>query len=166
MNYIEILEKFGIETNNVYKENMFREKIGNYVFTIADRRVPDATIYGVCQTIGFPISSIPRLFLVTTVEQFCLTILFPPHLRDVIDFRIFLARLNVLMQDNFFEKNTSLIDIVKEELNECKLPYKFCNGIIIPKGVKEFDKALVCDVAEWLADYRSAHKLYLTALQQ
>jgi len=167
MNYIELLEKFGIETNNVHKENMFRAKISNYVFAIADHYVPNDTVYEVCQTIGFTISTIPRnISGKFTVEKFLLTILLTPHRQGAIDFHIFLARLNVLMQDSFFAKKTPLVNLVKEELEECKLPYEFCKGIIIPKGVKEFDKALISDVAEWLADYRPAHKLYMTALQQ
>ena len=53
-----------------------------------------------------------------------------------------------------------------EAIDQWKLPYEFFDGIIIPKGVEAFDKALVSDVANWLHKCPSAHRSYLIALQQ
>ena len=165
INLIEILEKFGIETNIAHREDMFRTKIANYAFAIAGSDITDEVVWHICQKMSFPMSTIPcekagKFFVGTFLRE----ILFSRF--NAVDFHTFLARLGILLQHRFFIEKTILIDLVKEELEECKLPYEICNGIIIPKGVKEFDKALVCDVVEWLTDYQSTHKLYMTALQQ
>lgn len=55
---------------------------------------------------------------------------------------------------------------VKSSLEDCKLPYVLCGGIIIPKGAKEFDQALVVDVLEWLKQFPTAQKPYIAALRQ
>ena len=102
-------------------------------------------------------------------NDFLNKVLFPSNNKTYendVEFKLFLARLSIVLQDAFFIEHDALKMWVEKSLLECKLPYTLCDGIIIPKGVEEFDKALVIDVAEWLKLFPLAQKPYIIALQQ
>jgi len=78
----------------------------------------------------------------------------------------FIAKLNVFLDSEYFNKNNRLQVFLEEALERWALPYIMCVGVIIRKGVPEFDSALVIDVVCWLEKFPNAHNQYKIALQQ
>ena len=170
MNYSDILEKLGIIVNDEDRTYKFRVSIFNIIPIYDNVRIGYETVFSVCQRIGIPINTVVNdIRFPVDSSDFLQNILFPEDYnrrRSPVEFNEFLARISILIQEDFFIENDFLKNWVERALNEWKLPYELCDGIIIPKGVKEFDEALVCDVADWLKKYPSVHKVYITVLQQ
>lgn len=91
------------------------------------------------------------------------------HTHDFLDF---LATLVALI-NTYKGKNSDKVAIfsaIKDALDDCHIDFEIVedsDGIFIfPKGAKELDDALVSQPLEWLRDYPSAHKTFVTALKQ
>lgn len=74
--------------------------------------------------------------------------------------------------DNKYKKLTreNYKNIACNMLDEAHIPFDLLEDkdgyFVFPKGAKELDDALVSQPLEWLRDYPSAHKTFVTALKQ
>jgi len=170
MNYLNALESFGVLLTDEDREDKFRTNILNALIVYDSFNIPSGTVVAVCQALGISMADIGVLPRYATNAGFFLrAILFPEiqftHRRPV-EIREFMARMGVLLQQDFFCDDFVLKPCVEGALNKWSLPYVLSDGVIIHKGVKEFDEALVCDVVVWLQDYPSGRKYFVQALQQ
>ena len=175
MTYLELQEKLGITANNKDAQNRFILNILNNISEYKNEDIPLSKVFDICNSIGMQADLVgrkKRFIDYCNMEMVLLDILstdagsYYDNRRDPVEFNEFILRLSMILKNEHFVKHNDFCNSVKEALSTWKLPYELCDGIIIPKGVKEFDEALVCDVAEWLHDYPSAHKLYTNALQE
>ena len=174
MNKFDILENLGVVVIDSDKEEKFYRNIFNIISFYSDRFIPSDSVYRICQKIGIEANTLiscSRYKSLLPIDYFLKKILYTKSLDTVIlpmpiSFIEFLTRIIILFQDKFFENFENFKKSVSQSLEDCKLPYELCDGVIIPKGVKEYDMALVCDVAGWLSKYPNAHKSYKVALQQ
>lgn len=67
-------------------------------------------------------------------------------------------------------KRKDFVEVTTNMMEQSHIPYELLeeNGeyFIFPKGSPELDAALVSEPLEWLKDYPTAHKTYVTALKQ
>jgi len=169
MNYLEILENLGVAKNYSDRVNRFYANISDCLAVYEDEEISASTIISACKKVGIPLrpfsSMLERRTYEKIGEEFLRQFLFPND-KPLSDIRDFLARISILISDDFFKEDDSLMVYIEKQLDYWKLPYVLYNDIFIPRGVKEFDKALVFDVAGWLQRYPSAHKAYVTSLRQ
>ena len=119
-----------------------------------------------CEDIGITISDISHIkgsHNDYNAGYFLEIILFSDKNMDLTDF---LARISILLQNDPFSDDGVFVKIVELSLERWGLPYALCGNILIPKGAKELDGALVSDVADWLAGCPKSHNLYISALKQ
>ena len=68
------------------------------------------------------------------------------------------------------EHRNTLIQVLGGFLDDLGIPYEVYSDddgfFVFPKGVKEFDDALVSDPLMWLSGYPKTEKTYITALKQ
>jgi len=169
MNYFDILEKLDMSILNDKKIDKFYVNIYNIIPAYENNSIPPKEAFEICQQIGIAFDVVVRTTqMPVNTKSFLLGILYP-HGRynngNLDDFREFIGKLSVILQAQFFQKNDKLKQLTKNALNDCNLPFELCDNIIIPKGAKELDEAVVCSVAEWLQKYPTAQQPYTTALQ-
>jgi hypothetical protein len=170
MTYFDILEKLGIEVLDNRRTDKFCTNIYNIIPAYGGKFIPFEEVFEVCQQIGITFDTLdisPNYPI--TVSTFLKEILYPCDSwgnRSSGNFGEYLGKISIILQTLFFVDDGTLRAVVQKMLNDCNLPYEICENTIIPKGVGEFDEALVCDVAQWLQQYPKAHKPYTTALQQ
>jgi len=170
MDYIEILEKHGIDINEQDRIEKFCANVHNIIPVYRGSIIPYGQVFSICQTLGIPISSFSFPYLNhIDAGEFIENSLFIENRRGErvpVDFKEFIVRLSILLKCEFFSKSEYLKICVESALDRWMLSYELCDGIVIPKGIEEFDKALVADVVDWLSHYPSAYQSYLTALRQ
>ena len=170
MKYIKILENFGVTITDEEREEKFCNNILNVLMAYDNEKIPGEIVITVCQSLGISMSDIglqPRHSI--NAGSFLRDILFPGNhnrYRRPVEIKEFMTRLSILLREEFFTKNETLKSWVQGALEEWCLPYVLCEELIVPKGVKEFDEALVCDIAVWLQNYPSTHRSYIQVLQQ
>jgi len=170
MNYLEILENLGVSVTNEEREVKFCANIFDVLSAYDNDALSVGTAISICRRIGITIASLGvSLKYPIRAGDFLRDILFQKNYRNEripLEIKELLTCLSIILTEEHFIENNTLKVWVEEALEAWKLPYVLCDGIIIPKGVKEFDKALVCDVAMWLKKYPATQKPYLNALQQ
>ena len=167
MTYLEILKKHGVDVGRQTKEEKFRANIGNALRNCKDKTMLFWDVLLVSEDMGMPIEFFARSRINENeynVERFLEIFLFSNIAYD--DFAEYLARISILLKTHSFSSERALRAAINPALERWGLPYTLCGNIIIPKGAKELDEALVADVADWLASYTKSHNLYISALQQ
>jgi len=169
MNYYDLTEKLGVVKNDKDKEGAFCNKVYNAMLTYKDKSISSRIVFNICHELGTTLTSLNAKYGESrNAFDFFINLFYPENEveeRAPVEFKEFLTRLSVIFRHMNFSQDDFLFRCVRQSLEDCNLPYAICDDIIIPKGVKEFDEALVCDVAEWLKGYPNARKTYMDTLQ-
>lgn len=170
MDWLDYREKLGIGFNDEGKAKYFLTKIFNVLKEIKPEmysQISDQEYFDFCNMTGTPMRH-GSLYgegygiILSTLE--CVG----KNLNEFIAY--YIAFVNCQKdQDGKYWKKENFKNVIANLLAESHIPYDLVedNGsyFVFPKGVKEFDDALVSDVLLWLKDYPLTEKAWIKALK-
>ena len=171
MNFITYQEKLGINFNDEKKAKRFISQIYNFVMNSSDIDFDYSVEKNFCDIIG------EKLDKITMMIQFSdevglqrAWIYMERHTKNFKEFlSVFVELINSYPKS---QKNLKLklkSELIRS-LDDCKIKYSFIEDddgyFVFPKGVKEFDDALVSRPLEWLKDYPKSEKIWSKALRE
>lgn len=174
MEWLDYREKLGLGFNDSEKYRFFQVQIWNALRSIRETRngaVSTRAYTRFCSMAGIEIDfSLYDSGTERRRYQFCLNVL-DRHNSFLNDFLVYyVAFMNSLETDGVPLTRESCKNYLLFALDTARLPYDLLeeNGeyFIFPRGVKEFDDALVSDPLMWLFGYPKTEKTYITALKQ
>lgn len=174
MDWLDYREKLGIGFNDNEKFKYFLVRVLNILNSLRDTKYGslDYSTYMSFHTVVG--SEIDHTVLNDGYEHkryhYCINIL-DRHSSTLNEFlAYYVAFMNSVSNDNTFLSRKNLKSILLQALDDSHLPYDLLeeNGeyFIFPKGVKDFDDALVSSTLDWLAVYPTAEKAWSKALRE
>jgi len=171
MDWLDYREKLTIGFNDTEKTKYFYTKIFNLLDDIKYQmqyKVSGLEYYNFCDMTG-TVMSHGDLY---GEEYSCIIKTLKNHTKKLTDFiAYYIAFINCLEENEISEGWTKkhFKNLICKHLDESHIPFELIedNGscFIFPKGVKEFDDALVSDVLLWLKDYPLTEKSWVKALK-
>lgn len=170
MDWLDYREKLGIGFNDEKKVKYFFAKIFNVLKDIEpemNTQIDEDEYYTFCNTTGTIMQS-GLLFgngyrlILSTLED---------HNRDINDFMSYYIAFINSQNDRDYKTWTkeNFKNLICALLDESHIPYELLQDkgsyFLFPKGVEQFDKALVSEVLLWLKDYPLAEKAWVKALK-
>ena len=174
MKWLDYREKLGIGFNDNEKYHLFLVRVFNSLNLIRDTEdgVVDYPSYlDFCNMVGIEVDY--RTFNSATTDRlfhYCVNFL-DRHKASHNEFlSYYVAFMNSNRNKSGFLSKDLLQNILETELKYAQIPYELIqddDGVFIfPKGVKEFDSALVSAPLQWLASYPCAEKAWSKALRE
>lgn len=171
MKWIDYRKKLEIGFNDQQKLNYFYVKIFNILDDFSDEtmsQIDEREYFLFCDMTGTIMEQ-----SVYHGEQYKLIIQeLHKHCQSLEEFLSYYIAFVNCQQDSEYKplKKNQFINILCNLLEDAHIQYDIMEDsdgyFLFPKGVKEFDYALVTEVLEWLSDYPGAQKTYVAALKQ
>ncbi len=177
MKWIDYREKLGIGFEDDKKLELLRNKILAFLPTVAPLYTDESYrnyIIMVCEEVfDYSISGIEYSFNLckTTIELVSKYIAFVNTFKKWSPYDL-AGEISV----QFYPRKTpeemrkTLLDFLQDSLEDLNIPHELIEDsdgyFIFPKGIKEFDAALVSEVLDWLKDYPTAEKAWSKALRE
>lgn len=162
MKWTDYREKLGIGFNDEEKAAALANKISTFVeFGAANQDYSHASYYDFCLMVGYKFRDIlpASQYFASLVQKSNHSI--PTMLSYYIAF--------VNTQRSTQEHKRNLIDVLSDFLDELNIQFEIFEDndgyFVFPKGVQEFDGALVSQPLEWLKDYPNAENAWSKALR-
>lgn len=170
MDWLDYREKLGIGFNDEEKAKYFFTKIFNILDDIKSgmrTQINDTEYYKFCNMTGTPMEH-GDLYgeeyqnIIDTLRR---------RKKNLNDFIAYYIAFVNCQEDNKTKKWTkeNFKNVICNLLAESHIPYDLIenngNYFLFPKGVKEFDDALVSDTLLWLKDYPLTQKAWIKALK-
>lgn len=174
MKWIDYREKLGIGFNDTEKYRLFLIRVFNLLNLFRDTEdgIVDYSSYlDFCNTVGLEIDY--RVLNSTTEDKlfhYCINEL-DRHKSSLHEFlSYYVAFLNSRRNESGVLSKETLQSILETELKYAQISYELIqddDGIFVfPRGVKEFDSALVSAPLLWLVSYPNAEKAWSKALRE
>lgn len=175
MNDIDYRKKLGLSYDDRDKANLFFVRMHNFFLNVsADTDRFDSLVeQSFCNKIGIPMEKENTLLLQFegNDEPRGLQRAWIYLKKRQNDFRDFLfcyvMLINSYAAGRKIEKDI-LTDVLRDALESCQISYEIIKDkddiFVFPKGIPEFDEALVSQPLEWLSEYPSAHTAWIKAL--
>lgn len=176
MNHIDYRKRLGLSYTDKDKTDYFIAQMYNFFLNVSgDRERFDSLIeQSFCNKIGMPMKKENLLLLQfdnndepTGLQR--AWIYLEKRQKNLLDFLFcYIMLVNSYAKGRTAERSI-LINVLLDALDNCQIPYDVIedeDGIFVfPKGVPEFDDALVSQPLEWLNDYPSAQIAWVKALK-
>lgn len=177
MNHIDYRKRLGLSYTDKDKTDHFIARMYNFFLNVSgDRERFDSLIeQSFCDKIGMPMKKENMLLLQlddndepTGLQR--AWIYLEKRKTNLLDFLFcYIMLVNSYAKGRSTERNI-LTNVLLDALDDCQIPYdviKDEDGIFVfPKGVPEFDDALVSQPLEWLKKYSSAYSAWVKALKE
>lgn len=177
MDFLNYREKLGIGFNNELKFEYFKTKLFNILYGVCDDTYSGCYFdieeyFCFCNLTGTKLDhSLTASYCSKERMRYCMNVL-EKHTSHLTEFLPYcMAFINSVKTEKYGKlERIDFVNIVTNMMKESHIPYELLeeNGeyFVFPKGAPEFDTALVSEPFEWLKDYPTAHKTYVTALKQ
>lgn len=177
MDWLDYRKKLGLGFDNSDNYNYFKTRMDNslfemnlndYILAQIECSVTTAVYLKYCDMTGTAVSHNRKAFFSPFSE---IIYIIDKRSYDLKSYLIFyVAFLNCLDDDPSFKYNrTTFLDLLCVNLKESHIPYELFRDdggcFIFPKGVEEFDKALVSEPLTWLHTYPKTEKAWILALK-
>lgn len=170
MNYCDYREKLGIGFSDDQKFGALKNKILNFI-DFLNRSSPSTSFdYTYTDHLLFMTSIGEQIDEGNDDELFEVKLLFEGT-QSVVDLiSKYVEFSNCYNHNHRNSPNNDLLFILKKHLRELGIPFEIFEDsdgkYIFPKGVEEFDSALVSSPLQWLTSYPSAEKAWSKALRE
>ena len=175
MDWLDYREKLGIGFHDKEKGKYFIQKILNYLEILASNRnheqINEGEYFKFCNITGIklyiPHSSISDNYRFTEIID-----ILKDHSESLQDFLTYYIPL-INCQKDSVEKDpgyNEFINLIRNMLEESHIMYEIFEDddgcFVFPKGIEEFDKALVSEPLKWLSSYPKTEKAWSKALRE
>ena len=177
MNYIDYREKLGIGFCDEQKFKYLKTKVFNVLNAISRELyfgcIDFDEYFAFCDLTGTPMNlNYDESYHQLERFKHCLSVL--DKTQELPDFlAVYIAFTNSVKKEKVIKgqwDRSSFATLICNKLDEAHIPFDCLkdNGeyFVFPKGAKELDDVLVSQPLEWLRDYPTAHKTFVTALKQ
>lgn len=172
MDFLDYREQLGIGFCDERKFEHFLTKIYNILAAVEDSPygaiITENEYFSFCNQTGTPLDS--RKY---TPFQGCISVLqkHDNSLQEFLSYYIaFVNSIHQERQSSIDWNRENFANIVCNMLKESHIPFDLIENegeyFVFPKGVSEFDDALVSQPLEWLTSYPKAHTAFVKALKE
>ena len=174
MDLLDYREKLGIGFNDGEKERFFKKILFNSLDSLAKAettrlQINEQEYFNFCNMVG-----VSTTYEALYGEGYTLVVRILHHHSDSLAELLFCytAFLNCQEDDNKFKEYTraNFLNLICSRLQQAHIAYEVIEDkdgyFIFPKGVQEFDNALVSQPLQWLNKYPDAEKAWSKALRE
>ena len=176
MDFLDYREKLGVGFNDDLKYKYFKTKLFNILWSLCEDShsgyLDYEEYFAFCNLAGTALDTrFTQSYHSADRLRYCINVM-ERHANSLTEFLPYcMAFINSVKEDKYGDwKRHNYVALVENMMNESHIPYELLeeNGdyFIFPKGVPEFDAALISEPLECLKEYSAAHKTYVTALKQ